>query len=87
MGEREALLADAELHALEREKVMRSRGAYGIASIAAERSTNHDEIEKWLRLAARGPKLPPPAHIDADPAFDHIRNEPWFQHLLLELYP
>jgi hypothetical protein len=80
---RSALLEQAHQHAVKANQMDPDRGTYNLACIAAEHR-DWDQMSKLLRLAARGPKFPGPAHIDNDPNFASVRNEPWFQQFVAD---
>jgi hypothetical protein len=84
--EKEKLLTESWTHASKTEELQPAMGAYNLACIAAERA-DWQTMSNWLRISARSPKLPAPAHTDSVTSFDPIRNEVWFQELLGELYP
>ena len=85
-GVKAALLAEAEREATTAEEMEATSGAYNLACVAAERK-DWSTMSYWLRISARGPKLPPPAHTDSVTSFHPVREETWFQDLLRELYP
>lgn len=85
-AEHDTLLSESWTHARATEAQDPTKGAYNLACIAAERE-DWETMSKWLRISARGPRYPPPAHTDSVTSFNAIRSEAWFQKLLEELYP
>jgi hypothetical protein len=84
-AEKERLLTESWTHARIAEKREPTISAYNLACVAAERG-DWKTMSKWLRISARGPRLPAPDHTGKVTSFDPVRGEPWFQELLRELY-
>lgn len=80
-GKAGALLDQAEEKLRRAEELKPGVGSYNLACVAARRG-RADECKEWLDRCNEYGKLPTRTHIENDPDFESVGNEPWFRELV-----